>query len=219
MTADHSAGADAADPAPRTKAQQREATMRELIAAGRELFARNGFGAVSLAELTQRAGVTKGALYHHFGSKMGLFRAVVAEVQYDVGARVAAAAEATPDPWTRLTSGCAAFLAASSDREVQQIMLVDGPAVLGWSEWRAMDEAASERHLTEALTELVEDGTIAHQPVRPLVHLLSGAMNEAALWLARSGDPKDLSDTVAALTRLLESLRAEGAPGPGPAGQ
>ncbi|WP_148046406.1 TetR/AcrR family transcriptional regulator [Halostreptopolyspora alba] len=202
--------------AHRTKAQQREATRRELVATGRELFAAKGYSAVSLTELTQRAGVTKGALYHHFGSKLELFRAVITEVQHDVGKRVAAVAESAPDPWTRLTSGCAAFLAASAETEVQRIMLVDGPAVLGWSEWRAMDEAASERHLTEILTELVEHRIIAEQPVTPLIHLLSGAMNEAALWLARSEDSRDLSDTVAALNRLLESLRASDPPHPTP---
>lgn len=193
----------------RTKAQQRQETMRALAAAGRSLFASDGYAAVSLAALTQRAGVTKGALYHHFGSKAGLFRAVVGEVQQDVAARVAAAADAAKDPWSELTTGCAAFLTASADPEVQRIMLIDGPAVLGWSEWLAMDEAASARHLADALTTLIDTGVIAPQPVKPLVHLLSGAMNEAALWLARSSGPQDLTDTVAALTRLLESLRTD----------
>ena len=74
-------------------------------------------------------------------------------------------------------------------------MLVDGPAVLGWNEWRALDEAASARHLAEALTALIEEGVIAAQPVAPLTRLLSGAMNEAALWLAGSPNPEDLADT------------------------
>jgi hypothetical protein len=86
-------------------------------------------------------------------------------------------------------------------------MLVDGPAVLGWTEWRALDEATSVHHLAEALTGLVTAGVITEQPVAPLTHLLSGAMNEAALWLASSSDPKDLADTWSALSRLLESLR------------
>lgn len=86
-------------------------------------------------------------------------------------------------------------------------MLVDGPAVLGWNEWRALDEAASVRHLAEALTSLIEQGTIAQQPVAPLTHLLSGALNEAAMWLAASPNPEDSADTRAALSRMLEALR------------
>ena len=171
------------------------------------MFGRDGFAAVNLNEVARAAGVTKGALYHHFGSKTGLFRAVVEQVQRDVADRVAAAADAEADPWSQLVAGCQAFLAAGSDPEVQRIMLVDGPTVLGWQEWRAMDEASSVQHLTEALTSLIKDGTLSQQPVAPLTRLLSGAMNETALWLAQSADPADRVDASAALTRLLEGIR------------
>lgn len=191
----------------RSRAEQREATRRTLIAVSRRLFAAHGYAAVGLAEIVRESGVTKGALYHHFAGKAELFRAVLEEVQREVAARVAAAAEAAAGPWEQLTAGCAAFVTAGADPEVQRIMLVDGPAVLGWNEWRAIDEATSARHLAEALTTLVEDGTIPAQPVEPLARLLSGAMNEAALWLAQTARPGDLDDTLAALARLLEGLR------------
>ncbi|MGW4497492.1 TetR/AcrR family transcriptional regulator [Micromonospora sp. NPDC004336] len=190
------------------RARQREQTRRTLLDESRRLFATRGYAAVGLAEIVRVAGVTKGALYHHFASKAELFRAVLAEAQQDVARRVAATADAQPDPWARFTAGCQAFLTASTDPEIQQIMLVDGPAVLGWAEWRALDEAASGRHLAEELSLLVERGLIAPQPVAPLTHLLSGAMNEAALWLARSTDPAALDDTRAALARMLDALRA-----------
>lgn len=192
---------------PGRRAEQREQTRRTLLRASRQLFATRGYGAVGLAEIVDAAGVTKGALYHHFDSKAGLFRAVLEQVQQEVAHKVMAAAEAKKDPWAQLTAGCQAFLGASTDPEVQRIMLVDGPAVLGWSEWRALDEAASARHLADALTALIEAGTIARQPVAPLTRLLSGAMNEAALWLAESENPDDLADTWAALSRILEALR------------
>ncbi len=187
--------------------QQKEQTRRTLLREGRRLFASRGYGAVGLAEIVRAAGVTKGALYHHFDSKADLFRAVLEEVQQQVAETVSATAGAHDDPWEQFTAGCRAFLTASTDPDLQQIMLVDGPAVLGWNEWRAMDEAASARHLAEALTTLIEDGVIAAQPVAPLTRLLSGAMNEAALWLAQSTGPDDLADTWAALSRLLESQR------------
>lgn len=191
-----------------TRAEQRERTRRTLIAESRRLFAARGYAAVGLAAIVRESGVTKGALYHHFEGKADLFRAVLAQVQEEVAARVAAAAEAAGDPWAQLKAGCAAFVTAGADPEVQRIMLIDGPAVLGWNEWRAIDEATSARHLAEALATLAEDGTIPAQPVAPLAHLLSGAMNEAVLWLAQSAGPDDLADTLAALSRLLDSLRA-----------
>ncbi|MEU4834219.1 TetR/AcrR family transcriptional regulator [Streptosporangium sp. NPDC023615] len=190
------------------RARQREQTRQALLREGRRLFATLGYGAVGLSEVVRAAGVTKGALYHHFDGKAALFRAVLEQVQEEVAEEVAATADAQDDPWARLVAGCQAFLNAGTAPDVRQIMLVDGPAVLGWAEWRALDEAASARHLAEALTALIDAGTIARQPVAPLTHLLSGAMNEAALWLAGSEDPEDLAATRAALSRMLESLRA-----------
>ncbi|MEV0148977.1 MULTISPECIES: TetR/AcrR family transcriptional regulator [unclassified Nonomuraea] len=189
-----------------TRTEQKERTRRTLLATGRRLFAAKGYAGVGLAEIVGESSVTKGALYHHFSGKTDLFRAVLEEVQREVADRVAAAADAQGDPWAQLKAGCAAFVAAGADPEVQRIMLIDGPAVLGWNEWRAIDEATSVRHLTDALTALVVDGAIPAQPVAPLARLLSGAMNEAALWVAQSA-PAELADTQAALSRLLDALR------------
>lgn len=190
-----------------TRAEQRAATRRTLLAEGRRRFAADGYHDVVLAEVAGAVGVTKGAAYHHFGSKAGLFRAVVREVQQELGERVAEAAERHEGPWEQLRAGCRAFLAAGSDPAVRRVLLVDAPTVLGWDEWRLMDEDSSARHLTEALTALVDAGVIPDQPVEPLSRLLSGAMNEAALWLARSTDPRALEQTERALDRLLNGLR------------
>jgi AcrR family transcriptional regulator len=191
-----------------TRIEQREATRRALLAEGRRRFAADGYHEVVLADVAQAIGSTKGAAYHHFGSKLGLFRAVVAEVQAELGERVAREADRVEDPWEQLRAGCRAFLAAGADPAVRRILLVDAPTVLGWDEWRSMDEDASARHLAEALEGLVAAGTIAPQPVEPVARLLSGAMNEAALWLARSKDPDALAATERALDRLLDGLRA-----------
>ncbi|MFD5099121.1 TetR/AcrR family transcriptional regulator [Streptomyces albidochromogenes] len=191
------------------RAQQREETRRTLLRESRRLFSTLGYASVGLSEIVRAAGVTKGALYHHFGSKAELFRAVLEQVQQEVAACIAATADAQEDAWDQLTSGCQAFLSASTDPALQRIMLVDGPAVLGWRDWRAMNEATSGRHLAQALTVLIQQGTIPAQPVAPLTHLLSGAMNEAALWLAASESSADLADTRQALARMLEALRAK----------
>lgn len=170
------------------RAEQRRATRQALLAEGRRRFAADGYGAVTLADVAAGAGLTKGAAYHHFASKTGLFEAVVAEVQQEVAREVAAAAERHADPWEQLLAGCEAFLTACSAAGRRRIMLIDGPAVLGWQRWRALDEAASARHLADALTVLIDTGVLPAQPVAPLTRLLSGAMNEAALWLAETGE-------------------------------
>ncbi|WP_166345569.1 TetR/AcrR family transcriptional regulator [Phytoactinopolyspora limicola] len=193
--------------ASRTKAQQRLETTHALVTTARHLFATHGYSHVSLAQIVEATGVSKGALYHHFNGKDELFRAVLAQIHEEVANRVADAAP-DADPWTQLIAGCQAFLAASTEPGIHQIMLVDAPAVLGWGMWREMDAQTSMQQLEAGLTQLMSDGVISRQPIRPLVHLLSGAMNEAALWLAQSEDrDTDLLDTMAALTCLLESLR------------
>ncbi|MDV5143429.1 TetR/AcrR family transcriptional regulator [Streptomyces sp. SBC-4] len=186
------------------RAEQRAATRQALLAEGRRRFAADGYHQVVLADVARAAGVTKGAAYHHFDSKAGLFRAVVAEVQHELGERVATVADRHEDLWEQLRAGCQAFLAAGTDPAVRRILLVDAPTVLGWDEWRTLDEESSARHLAEALTALAAAGIIADQPVEPLARLLSGAMNEAALWIARGGDPQAGQQ---ALDRLLAGLR------------
>jgi AcrR family transcriptional regulator len=189
------------------RAEQRARTRRILIGQGRRLFTEHGYGGVGLAEIVAASEVTKGALYHHFEGKAALFRAVLEQVQEEVGTEVARAAGTHTDPWEQLTAGCRAFLTASTATDVRRIMLVDGPAVLGWREWRALDEATSARHLAESLASLVSAGVLRPQPIAPLTRLLSGAMNEAALWLADSEAEQDLEDVWAPLSRMLESLR------------
>lgn len=192
-----------------TRAEQREATRRALLLEGRRRFGAEGYHEVVLAEIARASGVTKGAAYHHFGSKLGLFRAVAAQLQDELGERVAETADRHQDPWERLLAGCRAFLAAGADPTVRRVLLVDAPTVLGWDEWRAMDEGSSARHLAEALETAAAAGLIAEGPVEPLARLLSGAMNEAVLWLARSEDPRALEQTEQSLQRLLNGLRTD----------
>ena len=187
--------------------------MRALVDSAHRLFAAHGYAGVSLADVVAAAGVTKGALYHHFTGKEELFAAVLGDMHRAVADRVANAAgdDAAGDDaeaWTQLIEGCRAFLVASTDPDVQQIMLIDAPSVVGWDAWRDMDAEGSVRHLRDVLTRLAVDGTLTGRPVDALTHLLSGAMNEAALWLARSDDrERDLAATMDALSGMLEALR------------
>jgi AcrR family transcriptional regulator len=199
------------DPKPKTKAAQRIATMQTLLHLGRDLFAQHGYTAVSMEELVQQAGVTRGALYHHFGSKEGLFRAVVELLQAEVAQRILSASQAQPEAWGQLLAGCRAFLEASLDPAIQRIVLVDAPAVLGWEAWRQMDEAQGGQLLYEVLNRLAAEGRIKPLPLTALHHLLSGAMNEAALWIAQADDPQQaLHESTIALEGLLGPLQVAG---------
>lgn len=189
----------------RTQAERTAATRAALIAGARPLFAERGYADVSTPELARAAGVTRGALYHQFGDKQGLFLGVVNAVEADVTARLAeqvAAAGAT-DPAAALHVAVDAWLDACEDPEVRRVLLVDAPAVLGWEALRdvALDHGLA---LTEALLQAAVDaGTLASQPVRPLAHILIGALDEAALYIEGGGDR---AETAAALHGLLDGL-------------
>ncbi len=195
---------------PGTRRAQREATETALIAEARQRFAAEGYASVRLSDVVDALGLTKGALYHQFAGKKDLFLAVLRQVQQEVADRVQAAAQPCADPWKELVAGCEAFLASYSNPEIRQIMLIDAPTVLGWREWKEMDGACSERLLTEVLTSLMADGILVSRPVEPVVHLLSGAMNEAALWLAETDSPTALKDTMDTFQCMLGSLRTDG---------
>lgn len=196
---------------PMTKAQQREATTARLIEVACAIFTRDGYANAATEEIVHEAGVTRGALYHHFGSKEGLFKSVLQEVQRQVGVRIENATEGKQDVQEQLIAGCVAFLEASLDPQVQRIMLIDAPAVLGWSVWREYDAEYSMKSLREALATLMADGRLPALSLDALTHLLSGAMNEAALWIAQSPNPQvALEEGVQSLTWLLQSLQRGG---------
>jgi AcrR family transcriptional regulator len=198
------------DKSTKTKAEQREATMQKLIEVGRDLFTQYGYVQTPTEEIVEQAGMTRGALYHHFGSKEGLLAAVLEIIQKEVAKAVEAAAGESDDLWEQLVQGCRAFLTACLDPQVQRILLVDAPAVLGWQKWRELDTVNSMALLQGLLAELVEEGLLQPIPVEALTHLLSGAMNEAALWIAQAADQEQtLAEATQALDQLLLGLRVK----------
>lgn len=194
---------------PRTKAAQREATVAALVTAGRELFAERGYAGVGTEEIVQRAGVTRGALYHHFrGGKEELFRAVLVQVSAEIVQKVTAAAGSTDDPWEELVLGSEAFLDACATPEVQRIVLMDAPSVLGWDVRRAIDADYGLRLLEGAVQNAIDAGRLMPGSASAVAHVLAGALDEAAMVVARAEDPaaarQEVSQTV---RRLLEGLR------------
>ncbi len=194
---------------PRTKAAQREATTASLIAVARELFAERGYAAVGTEEIVKLAGVTRGALYHHFrGGKEELFRAVLVQISAETMQSVMQAAAASDDPWQELVLGAEAFLDACMTPEVQRIMLTDGPSVLGWDVWRAIDTDYGLGLLEAAVQNAMNAGRLQPASASAVAHVLAGALDEAAMVVARADDPAaaraEMGQTV---RRLLEGLR------------
>jgi AcrR family transcriptional regulator len=190
------------------KAEQSEATQAALIAAARELFASTGYAAVPTEEIVQRAGVTRGALYHHFRDKQDLFRAVVEKLEQETVERIAAAALTESDPWQQQQTALAAFLDVCLEPDVQQIILTDAPSVLGLEAWREIEAKYGLALVRAGLQLVMEAGLIAEQPLDPLAHLILGALGEAGLVIARAEDPKAARAEVgASVERLLDGLR------------
>jgi AcrR family transcriptional regulator len=190
-----------------TKAEQREQTRSEIVRIATRRFAESGYAGVALEDLVAEAGLTRGALYHHFGSKKGLFQAVVEQAQASVADAVAHAASQHDDVLADFLAGCRAFLEASLSPEVRRILLVDGPAVLGWDAWRDGDLETSARHLDAGVAELVDAGVIEGRALDTVTALLSGALNEVALVNARSDDPaRSIDEAVDVVRRLLRGL-------------
>ena len=193
----------------RTKHDLRsEATRRQLVTAARALFGARGYAGVGTEEIVRAAGVTRGALYHQFRDKADLFAAVVEEVEAEVAERIAAgAAEATSDPLAGLRVGARLFLDACAEPEVERITLRDAPAVLGWEAWRDMAGRYGLGLVQFALQSAMDTGAIVPQPVVPLAHVLIGALDECALYIAGAEDPAAAREQCAAIfDRILDSV-------------
>ncbi|WP_066826861.1 TetR/AcrR family transcriptional regulator [Sphingomonas mali] len=172
----------------RTQAERTTATRGALIAAGRALFTERSYAEVSAEEIVAAAGVTRGALYHHFEDKKGLFAAVFEAIEEETIARIGAG---TPNgtPIERIRAGTRTWLEICREPEVHRIALIEAPAVLGWERWRAIGDRYSLALVEHLLSGAIAAGEIPSQPVPPLAHVLLGMVREGALFLATAADP------------------------------
>jgi len=193
---------------PRDKrVAQGEVTRSALIDSARELFGDKGYADTSTDEIVARAGVTKGALYHHFRGKDDLFRTVFERVQLDVSDQ-AVAEFLAPDSWEALVSGCDLWVRAHLDASVRRIVLQDARAVLGADEVRSIENRYGVVALRGALRKAMYAGVLQEQPLRPLALLLMGALSEGCYYIADSSDPTAAQHEVSALiTQMLSAFR------------
>lgn len=193
----------------RTQAERTAATRSALVGAARRLFATEGYAGVGTEAIVRAAGVTRGAMYHQFADKQDLFAAVFEAVEADLTARIDAVVSTSgvSDPVALMHLGAAAWLDAGSDPEVHRIVLLEAPAVLGWERWREIGLRYGLGLVRGLLEYAINVGRLPPQPVEPLAHVLIGALDEAALYLARADDPaRARTEVGAVLDALLDAL-------------
>ena len=196
----------------RTQEERSAATRDALISAARTLWGRRGYAEVGTPEIATAAGVTRGAMYHQFADKAALFREVVEVVEQDVMARMATmvATSGGTSPADAIRAAVDAWLEVSADPEVRQLILLDAPSVLGWAAFRDVAQRYSLGMTQQILTEAIRAGQLARQPVRPLAHVLIGALDEAAMAIAMAEDPKRARrETRQVLHRLIDAMLDE----------
>ena len=185
-----------------------DATRAALVAAGRTIFARDGFAAASLVKIARTANATTGAIYHHFKDKKGLFRAVAEAVEHDLMTRIAAIAFNETDPWAQLRAGVSAMLEISAEPQIARIIFHEAPTVIGAAQWREIEKRFAFGALIEMLRGLKNAGASRIQNPELTASILLGAFIEAATTVALADDkPTVLAEARAAILHIIEALR------------
>lgn len=194
-----------------TRDERADATREALLRVARELFGGHGYAGVGTELIVERAGVTRGALYHHFDGKRELLRAVYEQIEAEVVAGIAAkmaAEQGLTDPLALLRGGLAAFLDHCTDGTFIQIALLDAPTVLGWAAWRDIAERYGLGLISAGLQAAMDAGQVRPMPLRPLAHIVSGAIDEAAMYIANAPDPVSARHEIEpVLTAVIDGLR------------
>ena len=194
----------------RSQAERTQATRALLIRTGRELFAKHGFTGVSAEQLVAAAGVTRGALHHHFGDKHGLFLAVIEEVVRENTEEILAAIQTAPDQWSGIVLGIRRFLDICERPHVVQLAMTDALSVLGWPRWRALEEQYGLGMVTAALQGALDSGLMKPAPVQVLAKLVLSAITEAGLVIAHADDRAAArAEAEEALLTLMAGLMRE----------
>jgi len=190
-----------------TQQERRQATRAAITRAARRLFGDRGFAATTIDDVASAAHLAKGAVYHHFATKEALFEAVFDQVSQELLAEVDRVARSEKDALRATARGTQAYFAACAKGATGQIVLHDGPAVLGWERWREIDNRHFSGRFAVALTRAMDDGLIAPQPIEPLSRLLLGAVTEAAVACSGHDLHKAGGDYARAFQALLDALR------------
>jgi AcrR family transcriptional regulator len=197
----------ASRPPRRTQAERRTATITELVETARKLFGQDGYAATSINDIAHESGMTKGAVYHHFEGKTELFKAVFVHQEQQLVELIGAATAGIPDPRQRIRRGTHAFLNACTEPEMRRIVLLDGPAALGWETVRQIEHEHTLKLIHNVLADAAGQGLIRSGDITVRAHLLFGALCEIATLAARADDPPTaLSAVLKEADILLDAL-------------
>jgi AcrR family transcriptional regulator len=189
--------------------KQRRYELSTIIRIARIHFTDYGYADSSLDNIAKEANLTRGSIYHHFKSKKGLFYSVLESIQKEIAERIESEAAKSEDVWEQLLFGCQAFVLAAVEPQNKQILLIDGPAVLGWDIWRNMDEKNSMRLLREQLQTMLQQGyLVKNVSIDAMTHCLSGALNESVLWGANIHSHQvPLDETMKIIFHMLQGFK------------
>ncbi|WP_442504118.1 TetR/AcrR family transcriptional regulator [Marinivivus vitaminiproducens] len=195
--------------ARRPRSEMISETRAKLIAAGRHAFATRGYADAAAEDLTAEAGLTRGALYHHFGGKPGLLEAVIAQIDMEISERLRAVVEKAGTPWDGFVEECIAWIELALDPEIRRIVLLDGPAVLG-DPARWPSHGACLAGTMTSIETLIGQGTLKDVDPEATAHLVNGAALNVSLWIASAEDPQAASEqAIPAFRELLLGLRKD----------
>lgn len=183
-------------------------TIEKLITISRRHFTQNGYSKTSLEVITEEAGMTRGALYHHFKNKKMLFLSVLKKVQQEVAENVEKKALDFSDVWEQLIGGCTGFVDAAILEENKRILLIEAPNIIGWDEWRKIDNENSVSHLEEHLIVLQNQKKLVDLEISVICHMISGALNELALYFSQKKEV-DKKEIYNSITCLLEGFKSK----------
>jgi AcrR family transcriptional regulator len=190
-----------------TKAEQTLRTRRAILDRARQLFATQGYAATGTEEIIQDLGITRGALYHQFGDKRGVFQAVIVEAFAEMTGYIRAKVQPHSDVWTQLIIGCQAFLEITRQGDLRRLVFIEAPAVLEADTLAEFDQEGFGL-LQAAIATLVQEGRLTILDVEGFAHLVNGALNELATWVAQSDDPERLKTAQDLVEKLLTLHRS-----------
>ena len=196
------------EPSPISKRAARgRATREQLIEVATRLFAERGYEDTSIEAVLAAAGVSRGALYHHFAGKDTLFEAVVESVSDRINVEMTAAIGDEQDPMAIVKTAALGWIDLAGDPVIQRIILTDAPSVLGWERWRTMDEERTLGTARALLQAMADSGRFTPRLVNAFAHLILAALDEMALVIARAEDPEAaMANGRVAVEQLLRRL-------------
>lgn len=193
-----------------SKSDQAEITKTKLLAISRRYFTKHGYVNTASEDIVAASQVTRGALYHHFNGKEGLFTEVLKKMLLEINSAIDSELRPVKDPFEKLLAFCRAYVKCLNKPDVLQISLIDAPTVIGWHHWNELNEQYSLATLLDIIEELVEDRVLKPYPPQSLTHLLSGGMHDIVLWATGQKHPDiALAEAEAGLEEMLLSLKVE----------